>query len=75
MWAYGGFNLKRNILKLLLNNCFRIYFVEIIGFEPMTSCMPCKRSSQLSYTPILEEEANIRRMVELRYWNFVIPTA
>ena len=27
--------------------------VEIIGFEPMTSCMPCKRSSQLSYTPIL----------------------
>jgi hypothetical protein len=31
MWAYGGFNLKRNILKLLLNNCFRIYFVEIIA--------------------------------------------
>jgi|GEM_PF-82108 acylphosphatase len=28
------------------------FFVEIIGFEPMTSCMPCKRSSQLSYTPI-----------------------
>ena len=25
--------------------------VEIMGFEPMTSCMPCKRSSQLSYTP------------------------
>lgn len=23
-------------------------FVENIGFEPMTSCMPCKRSSQLS---------------------------
>ena len=22
-----------------------------MGFEPMTSCMPCKRSSQLSYTP------------------------
>ena len=22
--------------------------VENIGFEPMTSCMPCKRSSQLS---------------------------
>jgi hypothetical protein len=30
-----------------------ILVVEIIGFEPMTSCMPCKRSSQLSYTPIL----------------------
>ena len=26
--------------------------VEIRGFEPRTSCMPCKRSSQLSYTPI-----------------------
>ena len=25
-----------------------IYFVENIGIEPMTSCMPCKRSSQLS---------------------------
>ncbi len=23
-------------------------FVENIGIEPMTSCMPCKRSSQLS---------------------------
>ena len=23
--------------------------VENIGVEPMTSCMPCKRSSQLSY--------------------------
>ena len=27
-------------------------FVEDTGFEPVTSCMPCKRSSQLSYTPI-----------------------
>ena len=27
------------------------FFVEIRGFEPRTSCMPCKRSSQLSYTP------------------------
>ena len=25
--------------------------VEIIGVEPTTSCMPCKRSSQLSYIP------------------------
>ena len=24
------------------------YLVENIGVEPMTSCMPCKRSSQLS---------------------------
>ncbi len=67
--------MKQKILKPLFDNCSRICFVEIIGFEPMTSCMPCKRSSQLSYTPILEEEANIRRMVELRNWNFVIPTS
>ena len=25
-----------------------IVLVENIGFEPMTSCMPCKRSNQLS---------------------------
>jgi hypothetical protein len=25
-----------------------IFNVENIGVEPMTSCMPCKRSSQLS---------------------------
>ena len=37
-----------NSLKI---KSFGIYKVEIIGFEPMTSCMPCKRSSQLSYTP------------------------
>ena len=27
------------------------YLVELMGLEPMTSCMPCKRSSQLSYSP------------------------
>ncbi len=43
--------MKQKILKPLIYNCSRIRFVEIIGFEPMTSCMPCKRSSQLSYTP------------------------
>ena len=26
--------------------------VELRGLEPLTSCMPCKRSSQLSYSPI-----------------------
>lgn len=29
--------------------------VEIVGVEPTTSCMPCKRSSQLSYTPIFSK--------------------
>ncbi|MEY4460149.1 MAG: hypothetical protein RL429_138, partial [Bacteroidota bacterium] len=28
-----------------------LHSVEIVGVEPTTSCMPCKRSSQLSYTP------------------------
>ena len=27
---------------------FSVGVVENIGLEPMTSCMPCKRSSQLS---------------------------
>src|SRR5690606_21182666 len=25
--------------------------VELMGIEPTTSCMPCRRSSQLSYSP------------------------
>ena len=28
--------------------------VELKGLEPSTSCMPCKRSSQLSYNPTTE---------------------
>ena len=32
----------------ILNREFGIAMVENIGVEPMTSCMPCKRSSQLS---------------------------
>jgi hypothetical protein len=28
--------------------------VEKMGLEPTTSCMPCKRSSQLSYIPIFK---------------------
>ncbi len=29
--------------------------VELMGLEPTTSCMPCKRSSQLSYSPAKRE--------------------
>ncbi len=32
--------------------------VEIRGLEPRTSCMPCKRSSQLSYIPMSRERTN-----------------
>ena len=46
----------KKIPKLLKINRFGIEKVEIIGFEPMTSCMPCKRSSQLSYTPIMRAQ-------------------
>jgi hypothetical protein len=28
------------------------FVVELIGLEPTTSCMPCKRSSKLSYSPV-----------------------
>ena len=42
---------QEKIPNSLQINLFGIFKVEIIGFEPMTSCMPCKRSSQLSYTP------------------------
>ena len=28
--------------------CATLFLVEYIGVEPMTSCMPCKRSSLLS---------------------------
>ena len=34
--------------------------VEDIGVEPTTSCMPCKRSSQLSYTPLNGEKTGLR---------------
>ncbi|HRJ14320.1 MAG TPA: hypothetical protein PLI34_04955, partial [Saprospiraceae bacterium] len=32
----------------------------IVGVEPTTSCMPCKRSSQLSYTPLLSAIAKAK---------------
>ena len=32
------------------------FFVEKIGLEPTTSCMPCKRSSQLSDIPVFDEQ-------------------
>lgn len=30
-----------------------LHRVELTGLEPVTSCMPCKRSSKLSYSPRL----------------------
>ena len=37
-----------NMSKIIRSECLRRLMVENIGVEPMTSCMPCKRSSQLS---------------------------
>lgn len=34
--------------------------VEIVGLEPTTPCMPCKYSSQLSYTPVLGKDKVLR---------------
>ena len=38
-------NVKNKYLKYIL---YIMSIVENNGFEPLTSCMPCKRSSQLS---------------------------
>jgi hypothetical protein len=38
--------LKQKRFRLLGTPCF--IGVEDIGFEPTASCMPCKRSSQMS---------------------------
>jgi hypothetical protein len=38
--------------------------VEIGGFEPPTSCMPCKRSSQLSYIPMCWLPKKLRIFVD-----------
>ncbi len=35
--------------------------VELMGLEPTTSCMPCKRSSQLSYSPVRDLVYQIKR--------------
>ena len=50
---------QRDPCSIKKGNTYRIPFsVETVGLEPTTSCMPCKRSSQLSYAP--EEGANIQ---------------
>ena len=33
-------------------------FVETMGLEPTTSCLQSRRSSRLSYVPLLETEDN-----------------
>ncbi len=48
--ADGGFVVKS--LSLSKAQGFsKTLLVELQGLEPWTSCMPCKRSSQLSYSP------------------------
>jgi hypothetical protein len=47
------------------------FLVELQGFEPWTSCMPCKRSSQLSYSPVIYKRKHyqilrcVTRLMEL----------
>lgn len=40
--------MQKAFASLSLQTLFVETGVENIGVEPMTSCMPCKRSSQLS---------------------------
>jgi hypothetical protein len=44
---------KKKSPEIERSRCFSFLdnLVEVDGVEPTTSCMPCKRSSQLSYTP------------------------
>ena len=37
--------------KLTIRHNTASYLVELAGIEPATSCMPCKRSPELSYSP------------------------
>jgi hypothetical protein len=43
------------------------FLVEKMGFEPTTSCMPCKRSSQLSYIPMSDN-----RLIGLQRCKYVL---
>ena len=45
--AWGAHNVNKQKKRLKFSRLV-IVLVENIGFEPMTSCMPCKRSNQLS---------------------------
>ena len=47
---------KNHLRTTIIARRWLSLWVEIMGFEPMTSCMPCKRSSQLSYTPFFKVE-------------------
>ena len=44
-------NLRVQFVFVHLNYSFTM---EMRGLEPLTSCMPCKRSSQMSYTPAIK---------------------
>lgn len=41
--------------------------VELEGFEPSTPCMPCKCSSQLSYTPIVGHKCKAKFLFFYRF--------
>lgn len=47
------------LVPVACNSLFLESSVEKMGVEPTTSCMPCKRSSQLSYIPVAG--ANIKQ--------------
>jgi hypothetical protein len=61
LYVFGKLSLKKQQTKNPWNQNSKgfSFYVEKMGVEPTTSCMPCKRSSQLSYIPIAG--ANIRQ--------------
>ena len=49
---YSFFYSLAEVYMLCSNRYYLILCLELRGLEPLTSCMPCKHSSQLSYSPM-----------------------
>ncbi len=42
--------------------------MELRGLEPLTPCMPCKCSSQLSYSPTTSDEILYENIYDVEYF-------
>ncbi len=60
MWVHCGYILSIEKRKTHSEVFLSGLLVEIVGVEPTTLCLQSRCSSQLSYTPVLIADANIR---------------
>ncbi len=58
------FYLSKNKKGFQFSETLCVYGVEDNGFEPMTSCMPCKRSTNWANPP-KKEQNPIRQIAEI----------